>query len=331
MAATAACTAGSSSGSSSLAASAAIATPTAPAPPSLSPDQPTATAEVTPALAVVTATTLATHLPGGLSRAVAIEIGGRIMVYGGFTDSGSTTDAILRVDPSAARVEPSGHLVVRVHDAAGVALGDRTLIFGGGSAAPSSVVQEVDSSGAARVIGKMPSARADLSAVTVGNAAIVIGGAASGVLDRRVLETEDGIHFRTVATLASGVRYAAVAQSGGRIYLIGGIGAAGERAEIERIDPSSGSVDVIGRTDQPISHASAIVIGGRLLLVGGRSEGKAQDGIWQVDLDTGATHLVGHLPQPVSDFSVAVLDGTGYLIGGETTTQIASIVAIDVR
>lgn len=82
---------------------------------------------------------------------------------------------------------------------------------------------------------------------------------------------------------------------------------------------------------QPISHASAIVIGGRILVLGGRMAGKAQDTIWQVDIGTGATRMVGRLPQPLSDFATAVLGGTGYAIGGETSTQVASIVAIVVQ
>jgi N-acetylneuraminic acid mutarotase len=167
--------------------------------------------------------------------------------------------------------------------------------------------------------------------VSIGNSAIVIGGAASGLLDRRILATEDGAHFRVLATLLEGVRYAAVAQTGGLIYVIGGVGAAGDRTEIQRIDPATGNVDLMGRMPQPISHASAIVIGGRILVLGGRMAGKAQDTIWQVDIGTGATRMVGRLPQPLSDFATAVIGGTGYAIGGETSTQVASIVAIVVQ
>jgi N-acetylneuraminic acid mutarotase len=151
------------------------------------------------------------------------------------------------------------------------------------------------------------------------------------VLDRQILATEDGVHFRVLATLLVGVRYAAVAETGGLIYVIGGAGAADDRTEIQRIDPATGKVDVIGRMPQAISHASAIVTGGRILVVGGRSAGKAQDAIWQVDVGTGTTHLAARLPQPVSDFAAAVIGGTGYVIGGETSTQVASIVSIVVQ
>jgi N-acetylneuraminic acid mutarotase len=192
-------------------------------------------------------------------------------------------------------------------------------------------VQRIDVSGVGRRIGDLPAARADLSAVALGNSAIVLGGGASGVLDRHVLATQDGVHFHTLATLVAGIRYGAVAEMGGMIYLIGGAGAGGDRTEIQRIDPTTGKVDVIGRMPKPISHASALVIGGRLLVVGGRRAGKAQDAIWQVDVSTGTAEIVAHLPQPISDFAVAVIGNTGYLIGGETDTQVTTIVAIVVQ
>lgn len=292
---------------------------------------PTRTTGASPAWAVVRATTLAPRLSTGLSRAVAIVVGTRIFVYGGFESTGSTTDAILAFDPVGGQLNPLGALAVPVHDAAGVAVGGATLIFGGGNAAPVSVVQRIDSNAVARVVGKLPAARADLSAVSVGSSAIVIGGAASGVLDLQILITEDGVSFRVLGTLLAGVRYAAVAETGGLIYVIGGAGVAGDIADIQRIDPATGKVDVIGRMPQPISHASAIVIGGRILVVGGSSAGTPQDAIWQVDVGTGTTRLVGRLPQPISDFATAVMGGTGYVIGGETSTQVASIVSIDVQ
>lgn len=286
------------------------------------------TASPSPTWAVVAVTTLPTGLPAGLSRSVAIAVGGRINVYGGFASTGSTTGEILAFDPAGARASAEGQLAVPVHDAAGVLLNGAAMIFGGGSGAPESVVQRVDSGGVAQVIGYLPAARADLGALAVGNSAIILGGGAFGALPPEVLATEDGYQFRNVANLLSGVRYPAVAETGGRIYVIGGDGAAGETADIQRVDLASGQVDVIGRMQNPISHASAMVIGGRIFVVGGRSAGTAQDAIWQVDPVTGASRLVARLPQPTSDFALAVVGRVGYAIGGETDTLVALIVAI---
>lgn len=288
------------------------------------------TTGASPAWAVVRATILPTRLSTGLSRSVAIVIGNSIDVFGGFSSTGSTTGEILEFDPAAAHVGAVGELEVPVHDAAGVMLNGVALIFGGGSGAPTSVVQRIDANAVARVIGDLPTARADLSAVAISSSAVVLGGAASGALAPEILATEDGVHFRVVATLGVAVRYAAVAETGGRIYVIGGGGAAGEAAEIQRIDLATGEVEVIGQMPSTISHASAMVIDGRIFVVGGRSTGIAQDAIWQVDPVTGASHLVGRLPQPASDFALAVVGRVGYAIGGETDTPVASIVAIEV-
>jgi hypothetical protein len=290
------------------------------------------TAEASPAVAVVQARTLTARLPGGLSREVAIAVGPRVIVYGGFTSTGSTTDAILSFNPGAGSVTSIGALAVPVHDAAGVAVGGASLIFGGGNTVPVSVVQRIDSSGAASVVGHLPTARADLSAVSIGTFAIVIGGGANGVLEREILATEDGVQLRVLGKLEHGIRYAAVAEIGGLIYVIGGVGVSGDRADIQRIDAVTGKVDVIGQMPQPISHASAIAIGGgRLLVIGGRIAGNAQDAILQLDVGTGTTRLVGHLPQALSDFGTAVIGGTIYVIGGETSTQVASIASIVVQ
>ena len=259
---------------------------------------------------------------------MAITIGERIDVFGGLASTGATTGEILAFDPAAARVGALGALAVPVHDAAGVALDGAVILFGGGSGAPESVVQRVDSDGVARVIGNLPGARADLGAVAIGNSAIVVGGGVPGGLAPEVLATEDGVQFRVVATLVSPVRYPAVAEAGGRIYVIGGEGVAGETADMQRIDLATGEVEVIGRMANPISHASAMVLDGRIFVVGGRSAGTAQDAIWQVDAVTGASHLVARLPQPASDFALAVVGGVGYAIGGETGKPVASIVAI---
>ena len=106
------------------------------------------------------------------------------------------------------------------------------------------------------------------------------------------------------------------------------MGAVGDRTDIQRVDPATGKVDLIGQMPAPISHASAIVRDGRIVVIGGRSGGKPLDAIWQIALGSGATRLVGHLPRPLSDFAIADVAGTIYVIGGETSTQVASIVSL---
>jgi len=302
------------------------ATPSPVSTPSLEPTSPTPTAS--PGWVSLVATTLPARLATGLSRAVAIVIADRIAMYGGFASTGLTTGEIVTFDPVTGQLSSVGMLAVPVHDAAGVALGDGVTVFGGGSGAPTAVVQHVDAQGLARVVGNLPTPRADLSAVAIGDSAFVLAGGASGLLPPEILASKDGVQFLVAGTLRTAVRYAAVAETEGVIYLIGGAGAAGETADIQRFDPTTGQVELIGQMPNPISHASAMVLDGRIFVVGGRSGGIAQDAIWQVDPVSGATRLAGHLPQAASDFALAVIGGAGYAIGGETDTPIATIVEI---
>ena len=284
-------------------------------------------APAAPAGGPITATMSALRLPYALSRTVAFADGGSILVCGGLTPSG-TTATILRVDVAHGRLTRAGHLASAVHDAAGAMLGHEALVLGGGVVSQRALVQRVAASGRASILGHLPAARADLAAVTAGPALVVLGGGALGRADRRVLLTLDGIRFRTVAMLAVGVRYAAVAEMGGRIYLFGGSSATGDVATIQVVDTTTGTASVVGHLSAALSHATALVVGGRILIAGGRRAGRPVDTILAFNPNTNRTALVGHLPRPMSDAAAAVIGRTGYLIGGEAAAPLSSIVVL---
>jgi hypothetical protein len=270
--------------------------------------------------------TLALKLPAGVSRAVALADGLAVLLAGGLTRAG-TTSAVLRLDLSGAGVTTVGHLAQAVHDAGGAIVGGSPMVFGGGNLVPGRVVQRAGP-GAGAVVGSLPVARADLSAVDMAGRAFVIGGGTPARLDPAVLVTTDGIHFKAFATLLAGVRYPAVAVADGFILAIGGTDGTRDVADIQLIDPATGSVRVIGHLPDGLSHAAALVVGRHLLVAGGRSGGIAQDTIWEIDPVTGNAIRAGRLPAAVSDAAAIVVNGVGYLIGGETDTLVASIVSI---
>ena len=285
---------------------------------------------VTPATArpsTVRAELLSVRLPVGLSRAVAVADGGSVLVCGGLTLTGATTGAVVRVDPASGQVRVVGRLALAVHDAAVAQLGSANLIFGGGNTAPLAAVQQLDGATAV-VVGQLPAPRADLTAVSVGGEVLVVGGGTAAGPDDEVLATSDGTRYRTVARLAVAVRYPAVAALDGMVYVIGGATPTGNSDAIQRIDPASGRVSVIGHLPAPMSHASAVVIGGSLFVAGGRGAGGPLDRIWWLDPRSGGVAPAGRLPLAVSDMAVAVVDGRALLIGGETDTQITSIVSL---
>ena len=277
---------------------------------------------------VVRAALSGVRLPYPRSRAVALDVGNRILVCGGLTSSGTTSGSILSIDVGARRVSAAGVMATPVHDAGGGVLDGVGFVFGGGKVVADSVVQQVDSSGGTTLVGRLPSVRADLGVATAGGELLVIAGGTPAGPDPRVLATTDGRTFTTVATLKVGVRYPAVAVFAGLVYVIGGSTLAGDSNVIQTLDPRTNKVRIAGHLPRGLSHASAFVVGGVLLIAGGQSAGHAQDGLWQLDTATGLVARVGRLPYAVSDAAEVVQGGTGYLIGGEGAERLATIIEV---
>ncbi len=280
------------------------------------------------ALGTIQIARLRVHLPGPRSRAVALILDHALVLCGGITGTGATTGSDLRFDPRSGRITSVGHLAAPVHDAGAATLRGVSYIFGGGRFGPGAVVQRVSSNGTSVIIGHLPVARADLVAVALGGKVLIVGGAATTRPDRRVLATTDGIRFRTVATLAIGVRYPAVVAVADLLYVIGGSTPTGDVRIIQAVNPRTGAVRIVGHLVHPLSHASALVLGDQILVAGGRSAGSAQTAVWRFDALTGHVTRAGRLPYAVSDAASAVVDGVGYLIGGEGAGPLATIISL---
>jgi hypothetical protein len=269
-------------------------------------------------------------LPAARSRAVAFVLNSAIVVSGGLTSSGATTASNISIDVRSGHVRALGSLASPVHDAGGALFDGAGFVVGGGQLVAGSLVQRIGTTGKTGIVGRLPAVRADLSAVTIDGELVVVGGGTPARPDDRVLATTDGRHFRVIATLITGVRYAAVAAIDGLIYVIGGSTASGDTRLIQVIDPHTGRVRVVGHLGHGLSHAAALVIGGTLLVAGGRSSGRAQDSLMRFDATSGTVDTVAHLPYAASDMAAVVLGGTGYLIGGEAARPIATIMSVAV-
>jgi len=284
-------------------------------------------------------------LPWRLATAVSREVvlpsrgGTSLVVVGGLLQDGSSSSAVVEVDPSTGSARQVGTLAAPVHDAAGVDLGNEGLVLGGGSSVPVATVEQLASlagagSGPANAtrIGSLPGARADASAVVIGSTAYVVGGYSGQRADAAVLATSNGRTYRVVANLPDPVRYAAVAAFKGRIYVFGGDAASGPRAgapvsAVQVVDPATRSAVVAGHLPQPLEGAAAAVLDGHLIVAGGstlpasaspRQAPSVTGAIY--DWSTGAHRalLAGHLFTPVSHAGVAVLGNRAWLVGGET-------------
>lgn len=269
------------------------------------------------------------HLPAAVSRPVVLPDGTGFVVLGGLATGDVSTSRVVRVDPATGSAQVAGALARAVHDSAGAVLGGRDYVFAGGSYSTVATVQAW-SGGQASTVGQLPSPRSDLTAVTVGPTAYVVGGFDGTSMDPQVLATTDGATFKSVAALPIPVRYAAVSYQGGDLWVFGGVtstseGGTLETSAIQRVDPATGQAAVVGHLPQAMGHATAVRLGGQVFLLGGRSGTTPSSAVWRLDPAKASVVAAGTLPQAVSDAGSVVVGDTAYLVGGEVTGPSAPL------
>jgi hypothetical protein len=294
---------------------------------------PSSTTAAAPAIRAVTASW---RLPAPVAREVVVPAGKEFTVVGGLDATKFSTASVVSVDPATGTSHAAGTLAEAVHDAAGVSVGNRILVFGGGGPSENGTadVQAVPSTGATTAIGKLPAPRSDHVAVQVKTTTYLLGGYDGANIVPDVLSTTDGVTFKKVGSLPVPVRYPAVAVVGNAIYLFGGVSNSKTGVDtntVQRLDATSGAIDTVATLPKSLSHASAIVLGGQVFLLGGYVDNtKLSDQILRFDPATGATTSVGALPAPVSDAAAVVIGKQGYLVGGQGTDRapLASVTVI---
>ncbi len=302
------------------------------------------TDSATAAAPVLSARTAADPLPAPIAGATAAQVAAGTLVLGGLDASETSVAGVFLLDHQG-KLSPAGELSGPLHDAAATTLGDHVLVFGGGTATSTDTVQELPASlgagaageagegeATATVVGHLPAPRSDLSAVTVGGRAYVLGGYDGTELDPSVLATADGTAFNQVAELPVPARYLAVAALGRRIFAFGGETGEGEATDaIQEVDPARGTARVVGHLPRPLSHAAAVVLGGDVYLVGGESAaGEPTRAAWR--LHPGSGHVTKAPPLPLAvaaaaaagdGHTAALIGGTG--AGGETLDAVVSL------
>ena len=263
-------------------------------------------------------------LPQPRSRAVAVADGSGVLVAGGVDAQGNSTATTLQFAAPSSLVE-AAPLAVPTHDGAGVDLGNRVIVFGGGAQTVGDQVQESSAGGPFTVIGHLPAPRADFAAVTVGGTAYLVGGYDGSALTREVLATSDGRTFRTVAELPHGVRYPAVTTRGSTIYVFGGEAGGVSSDAIQVVNTSTGRATQVAALPAPRTQAAAFTLGGSIYVAGGLIGTLPSADILRFDPDTGRTTQVGSLPNAVADAAAAVVGDAAYLVGGEAHAPMAGI------
>ncbi|HEU4705709.1 MAG TPA: PQQ-binding-like beta-propeller repeat protein [Solirubrobacterales bacterium] len=291
---------------------------------------------VAPAPKRLIARDLGKGLPAPISGEAAAVVPGGTLILGGLDASEASVEGVFLLDGSGG-LRPVGDLAGPLHDAAAVVLGDRVLVFGGGTETSTDQVQSLSASASpgepatATVVGQLPAVRSDLSAVTVGSKAYVLGGYDGTTPDPAVLATADGRSFSHVADLEEPARYMAVAALGGRIYAFGGETAEGTPTDaIQEVDPASGTARVIGRLPHPVSHAAAVALGGSIYVLGGEEAAGATASSWRFDPGGGRVSSAASLPRPIAGGAIAGFGHSAYLVGGTGAggEALSSIVAL---
>jgi outer membrane protein assembly factor BamB len=280
----------------------------------------------------------ATPLPAPISGEAVVAVPGGPLILGGLDSTGTSVGGVFQLDPATGKLHEAGSLSGPLHDAAAAALGRQVLVFGGGAEVSTDRVQALPAAASAgttaRAVGRLPTVRSDLSAVTVGGSAYVLGGYDGTTPIASVLQTADGTSFTRIATLPDPARYMAVAALGGRIYTFGGETASGRASDaIQEVDPHAKDARVVGHLSRALSHASAIALDGSVFVLGGDTGEGVSKEIWRFDPGNGTVRPAGRLPVAIAGGSAATVGSTGYLIGGTGAGEapLRTVVALTVH
>lgn len=277
------------------------------------------------------------QLPAAVSREAVVPSSGGFTVLGGLDAVGGSVSTISSYTTAGAGGASSSQLPVAVHDASAARLGKETFVYGGGSPNTVATVQAIGINSSksvvrSRIAASLPTPRSDSAAVTIatphGTTAYVVGGYTGSSYLPDVLATRSGDAFRVVARLAVPVRYPAVAASRGVLYVLGGEvpGGAVATADVQAVDPSTGSTKVVARLPVPLYGAAAFSFGGVVYVAGGESpSGMTLTSIYAFVPGTHRVLFAGLLPQAVafggSTMIGAGASAVGYLVGGEVSSQ----------
>jgi hypothetical protein len=292
-----------------------------------------------------TRTVLVAHsahpLPAPISGEAVVATKKGPLILGGLDSASNSASGVFQLDAAGERLSEVGSLTGPLHDAAATVLGERVLVFGGGTETSTDAVQALATPGgvvaagtSAEATGQLPSVRSDLSAVTVGKIAYILGGYDGSKPIDSVLATSDGSSFTQVARLPAPARYLAVATLGGRIYAFGGETASGAPSDaIQEVNPGAGTARVVGHLPQALSHASAVTLGGDIYVLGGEAGGSPLSQIWRFEPGKNTVTVAGKLPRPISGGGAAVVGSTAYLIGGTGPGEapLATVVKLEVE
>jgi DNA-binding beta-propeller fold protein YncE len=260
-----------------------------------------------------------------LQDAAAAPSGKGAVLAGGLNSADTSVGEVLFV--SHGRDALRGSLPSARHDAAAVAIGGATYVFGGGDATHQ--LNEIVRIGAG-VVGRLPQPASDVSAAVVSGTAYIVGGFTGTQWLNTILAWRPGRPPRVAARLPVALRYAAVATAQGKVVIAGGSIPSGTATRSVLVfDPATGRVRQIARLPSRTTHAAAASIGRTVYVIGGRGPavGTPTRRIVAIDPLTGKTRSAGTLASPGSDLAAVTVGNRILLAGGRDASAAISTIS----
>ncbi len=213
-------------------------------------------------------------LPVALHDTAAVRIGSAVYVFGGGTNAGTQSDAIVRVPANGGTASDVGRLPAPSSDQAAAAIGGTAYVVGGytGSRWLNTIVGWKPGS-SARVVAHLPFTLRYAAVTAVGGTLVIAGGSLEdGTASSAILAYTPGHRVRRIGRLPSATTHAAAATVDGLAFVIGGRGATTGSVvdSIVSIDVRTGTTRNAGTLAVARSDLAAVSVGTRILLAGGR-------------------------------------------------------------
>jgi len=218
--------------------------------------------------------------PIGHNQGAGGVINGKFYLVGG-TDTNYAIHGQLSIfDPSTQSWVKAAPMRHPRSNAAGVVVGDRLFVIGGSSRRddPTSVMASVEifdtTTGQWSDGPALLTPRAALGAAVVNGTIYAVGGCdANSSVDRECVNTVEALaadgKWTQLPPMQLAVKYAAVAELDGILYVVGGYGGSGEVPALQALIPAVQRWDILTGMPEGRERASAVSLGGLLYLIGG--------------------------------------------------------------
>jgi YVTN family beta-propeller protein len=229
----------------------------------------------------------------------------------------------------------TGSLAAPLQDPAAAVAGRRMILLGGLTAADTSSDGVVSASAAGgRTIGRLPSARHDTAAATIGRIVYLFGGGNGVAQLADILRVDPATGRATlVGHLPAASSDSSAAAIDGTAYVVGGYTGSRWLDTIVAWRPGS-PAHVVAHLPHTLRYAAVAASVNRLVIAGGSLEnGTASSAVLAFTPASGRIVQLGRLPAPTTHAAAAAVGGVVYIIGGRGATLGSAtnrIVAVDV-